>query len=73
MELVTFLEAFIGDCDVCIYDYTVTKGKFVVYKGNIRQFLTNGEEDNSPCLVYGDYLVHFINIDKETGRLVVGI
>ena len=38
MELVTFLEAFLKDCDVCI-----TNGRFVVYIGSIKHFLTTGE------------------------------
>lgn len=73
MNLVTLLEAFIDDYDVCIYDYGTTKGKFAVYKGSIKQFLTSGEEDDSPCRIYGDYPVNFVKIDKETGKLTVGI
>ena len=38
MELVTFLEAFSKDCDVCI-----TNGRFIIYTGSIKQFLTTGE------------------------------
>lgn len=74
MNLVTFLEAFIDDYNVCIYDYgTTNKEKFVVYKGSIKQFLTSGEEDNSPCRIYGNCPVNFIRLDKETGKLTVGI
>ena len=73
MNLVTLLEAFIDDYDVCIYDYgTTNKEKFVVYKGSIKQFLTSNEDD-SPCRIYGDYPVNFIRLDKETGKLTVGI
>ena len=68
MELVTFLEKFLKDCDVCI-----TNGRFAVYTGSIKQFLTNGERYDFERRVYGDYKVHFADIDKETGRLIVGI
>lgn len=74
MNLVTLLEAFIDDYDVCIYDYgTTNKEKFVVYKGSIKQFLVSGEEDDSPCRIYGNYPVDFIRLDKETGKLTIGI
>lgn len=74
MNLVTLLEAFIDDYDVCIYDYgIITKEKFVVYEGSIKQFLASGEEDYSPCRLYGNYPVDFIRLDKETGKLTVGI
>lgn len=74
MNLVTLLEAFIDDYNVCIYDYgTTNKEKFVVYKGSIKQFLTSGEEDDSPCRIYGNYPVDFIRLDKEIGKLTVGI
>lgn len=68
MELVTFLEAFSNDCAVCI-----TNGRFVVYTGSIKQFLTIGEGYDFERRVYGDYVVNFANIDKETGRLIVKI
>ena len=68
MELVTFLEKFLKDCDVCI-----TNGSFIVYSGSIKQFLTTGEGYDFERRVYGDYKVHFADIDKETGRLIVGI
>ena len=68
MELVTFLEAFSKDCSVCI-----TNGRFVVYTGSIKQFLTTREGYDVERSVYGDYKVHFADIDKETGRLIVGI
>lgn len=74
MNLVTLLEAFIDDYNVCIYDYgTTNKEKFVVYKGSIKQFLTSGEEDDSPYRIYGNYPVDFIRLDKETGKLTIGI
>ena len=38
MELITFLEAFIKDCNVCI-----ANGRFVIYTGSIKQFLTVGK------------------------------
>ena len=65
MELVTFLEAFSKDCSVCI-----TNGRFVVYTGSIKQFLTVDDFERS---VYGDYKIHFADIDRENGRLIVGI
>lgn len=68
MELTTFLEAFPKDCAVCI-----TNGKFVVYTGSVKQFLTIGEGYDFERRVYGDYVVNFANIDKETGRLIVKI
>lgn len=64
MELVTFLEKFSKDCSVCI-----TNGRFVVYTGSIKQFLTIGEGYDFERRVYGDYA----NIDRENGRLIVGI
>ena len=68
MELVTFLEAFLKDCDVCI-----TNGSFAVYIGSIKQFLTIGGGYDFERMVYGDYKVHFANIDRENGRLIVGV
>ena len=68
MELVTFLEKFLKDCDVCI-----TNGSFAVYIGSIKQFLTTGEGYDFERRVYGDYKIHFADIDRETGRLIVGI
>ena len=68
MELVTFLEAFSKDCAVCI-----TNGRFVGYTGSIKQFLPLGEGYDFERRVYGDYKVHFANIDRETGRLMVNI
>ena len=68
MELVTFLEKFLKDCDVCI-----TNGTFAVDTGSIKQFLTIGEGYDIERRVYGDYKVHFANIDRENGRLIVGI
>lgn len=68
MELVTFLETFPKDCSVCI-----TNGRFVVYTGSIKQFLTIGEGYDFERRVYGDYKVQFANIDRETGRLMVSI
>lgn len=68
MELVTFLEAFLEGCDVCI-----TNGSFAVYIGSIKQFLTVGGGYDFERRVYGDYKVHFANIDRENGRLIVGI
>ena len=68
MELVAFLEKFLKDCDVCI-----TNGRCAVYTGSIKQFLTTGEGYDFERRVYGDYKVHFADIDKETGRLIVGI
>lgn len=68
MELVTFLEAFSKDCSVCI-----TNGRFVVYTGSIKQFLTVGKGYDFERIVYGYDKVHFANIDQENGRLIVGI
>ena len=68
MYLVTFLEAFSKDCYVCI-----TNGKFVVYTGRIKQFLDVGKGYDFERIVYGYDNVRFANIDKETGRLIVGI
>lgn len=68
MELVTFLEAFPKDCAVCI-----TNERYVVYTGSIKQFLTIGEGYDFERRVYGDYKVHFANIDWENGRLMVSI
>lgn len=68
MELVTFLGVFSKDCAVCI-----TNGRYVVYTGSIKQFLTIGEGYDFERRVYGDYKVHFANIDQDTGRLFVGI
>ena len=68
MELVTFLEKFLKDCDVCI-----TNGRFAVYTGSIKQFLTVGKGYDFERRVYGDYKVHFADIYRETGRLIVGI
>ena len=68
MELVPFLEAFSKDCAVCI-----TNGRFVVYSGSIKDFLTTGEGYDFERRVYGYDKVRFANIDRETGRLIVGI
>lgn len=68
MELVTFLEVFPKDCSVCI-----TNGRYVVYTGSVKQFLTIGEGYDFERRVYGDYVVNFANIDKETGRLIIKI
>ena len=68
MELVTFLEAFSKDCSACI-----TNGRFVVYTGSIKQFLTVGEGYDFERIVYGYDKVRFANIDRENGRLIVGI
>lgn len=68
MKLVTFLEAFLKDCDVCI-----TNGSFAVYIGSIKQFLTAGGGYDFERNVYGDCKVHFANIDGENDRLIVGI
>ena len=68
MELVSFLEKFLKDCDVCI-----TNERFAVYIGSIKQFLTIGEGYDFERRVYGDYKVHFADIDRENGRLIVGI
>lgn len=68
MDLVTFLEAFPKDCAVCI-----TNGRFVVYTGNIKQFLAVGKGYDIERGVYSYDKVRFANIDKETGRLMVRI
>ena len=68
MELVTFLETFPKDCAVCI-----ANGRFIVYTGSIKQFLAVGKGYDLERGVYGYDKVHFANIDKETGRLIVGI
>lgn len=68
MELITFLEAFIKDCDVCI-----ANGRFVIYTGSIKQFLAVGNGYDFERRVYGNYKIHFADIDKENGRLIVGI
>ena len=68
MELVTFLEAFSKDCSVCI-----TNGRFVVYTGSIKQFLTTGEGYDFERRVYGYDKVRFANIERITGRLMVRI
>lgn len=68
MELVTFLEVFPKDYSVCI-----SNERLVIYTGKIEQFLTVGKGYDFERRVYGDYKVHFANIDRENGRLIVGI
>ena len=68
MELITFLEVFIKDCNV-----RIANGRFVIYTGSIKQFLTVGKGYDFERRVYGDYKIHFADIDKENGRLIVGI
>lgn len=68
MELVPFLEKFLKDCDVCI-----TNGRFAVYTGSVKQFLAVGKGYDFERIVYGYDKVHFADIDRENGRLIVGI
>lgn len=68
MYLVTFLEVFPEDYSVCI-----SNERLVVYKGNIKQFLTVGGGYDFERCVYGYDKVRFANIERETGRLIVGI
>lgn len=68
MELVTFLEAFSKDCDVCI-----TNGRFIVYTGSVKQFLAVGKGYDFERRVYGYDKVRFANIERITGRLMVRI
>ena len=68
MYLVTFLKAFSKDCSVCI-----TNGRFIVYTGSVKQFLAVGKGYDFERIVYGYDKVCFANIDRENGRLIVGI
>lgn len=64
MELVTFLSVFPKDYDVAIHE-----GRYVVYTGDIKGFMSLDFERR----VFGDSIVKNAVVDNNNNRLIISI